>query len=85
MKIPQKILISIVYNKEIFNVEIPTELTIKEVKQKIVSSLNEFNREQGNSSVVPGAINLYFDGKELENEKLLVNYGIWDGSILVMR
>ena len=85
MKIPQKILISIIYNNECFNVEVPTELTINEAKKKVVSSLNELNRDNGNSATIPGAINFYHNGKILEDDKLLVNYGIWDGAVIAMR
>ena len=85
MKIPKKILISIAYNNECFNVEVPTELTVHEAKNKVVSSLNELNKEKGNNAKIPEAINFYHNGKILEDDKLLVNYGIWDGAVIAMR
>ena len=85
MKIPQKIKLTLIYNDESFDMDIPTELTIKEVKTKAVHTLNQYFKEKSKNEVIPEAINLYFNEKILGDEKLLINYGIWSGSLVIMR
>ncbi len=85
MKIPQKIKLTISYNDENFDMEIPTELTIKETKKRLVSVLNQYYKGKGKSANVPEAINIYFNNEILDDDKLLINYGIWSGSLISMR
>lgn len=85
MKIPQKIKLTILYNGESIDMDIPTELMIKEVKLKVVHALNQYFKEKSKNEVIPEAVNLYCNEKMLDDEKLLVNYGIWSGSLINMR
>lgn len=85
MRIPEKILITTFYKGNFVDIEVPTDIQIKEIKDKIVDVLNVYFKENLINDTVPGAINLYYENKPLDNDKMLINYGIWDGSIIDAR
>ena len=85
MRIPEKMLITIVYKSYSIDIEVPTDLLIKDLKIKMKNILtNYFNRNKISESVNDD-INVYYEKELLADEKLLVNYGIWDGSIITVR
>lgn len=85
MRIPEKMLITIVYKSHNIDIEVPTDLLIKDLKLKLMNILTiYFNKNSINESVNDN-INIYYENELLSDDKLLVNYGIWDGSIINVR
>ena len=54
-------------------------------KNKLVIALNMYYKNNNLNKQLPDAINLYYENKSLDNDKLLINYGIWDGSMIFVR
>ena len=77
----ENVIVSIQLEKEIFDMELPTFLPIKELNYK----LEETFRVMRPSNQTYGHISLSHNGKNLDPQKNLAHYGIWDGSILVCR
>ena len=85
MKIPEKILITVFFNDNYVDIEVPTDINVFDFKNKLVIALNMYYKNNNLNKQLPDAINLYYENKSLENDKLLINYGIWDGSMIFVR
>jgi hypothetical protein len=85
MKIPETILITVFYKGHFVDVEMPTDIYIKDIEDRIDDILNAYFKDNSIIDTVPNEISLFYENKPLDKEKLLVNYGIWDGSIVEVR
>lgn len=85
MKCPQKIIVSIICNEDKYDLELPTDAKIAEIKKSIISTLNSYYKSIEETKTVNESIDLYYGANKLEEDKILGNYGIWDGSIIIVR
>lgn len=85
MKCPKKILITFKYKNHQVDVEVPSGEKIGAIKEKIPFMLNMYFKDKSITETVPIGISLYSGDRELDSENIFPNYGIWDGSEIIVR
>lgn len=85
MKCPQKIVITVNHSKNFIDIELPTDYTIDNIKRSIITTINSYYKDNKIDDSVREESKLYYNEKQLDESKILANYGIWDGSIVVLR
>ena len=85
MKCPSKILVTIVYKSVKVDIELPVDKHISDLELSIVRTLQNYMREKKIDEVTPNTVKIYHNDILLDSNKLLANYGIWDGAILEVK
>lgn len=85
MKCPQKIVITVNHGKNFIDIEIPTDYTIDNIKKSIITTINSYYKDNKVDDSISEESKLYYNEKQLDESKILANYGIWDGSIVILR
>ena len=76
----ENVIVSVSLNNEMFDMELPAFLPLKEVRTKIEETLRTMRPDLLRARL---GIILTLDGKVLDEERCLAHYGAWDGSNLV--
>lgn len=79
MRVCETVIVTVRLMNRAFDMELPTFLSIKELIEKIDETLHSMP-----ASIAPDmhCVGLVYEGKQLESERTLANYGIWDGSFV---
>ena len=85
MKSPKKILVTVRYDKHDVDFEMPTDVQISEIKSQIINILNAYFSDMSINDKVTDEVEIYYKNTKLMGDKILVNYGIWDGAIIEVR
>ena len=85
MKSPKKILVTVRYANYDVDFEMPTDVKISEIKSQIINVTNAYFNDLSIDEKLTDGVNLYYKDKNLDGDKILVNYGIWDGAIIEVR